>query len=230
MELALGKIERGEVETTWAGSSALSAPSEPLPSDPDWSGGTVYVDLRTETSTAPPALLWDVVEGIGGENGWYSFPLAWAVRGWIDKLVGGVGLRRGRRHPHRLQLGEALDWWRVEALEPGHLLRLRAEMRVPGRAWLEMTVEPHGDGSTYAQRAIFFPHGLAGRLYWLAVVPFHGVIFKGMASRIAAAAETAGGNAAAAPPRPAGDAPSDAEGTDGAATPSDADTQTGARA
>ena len=187
--LALGKIGRGEVETTWAGSSALGAPSEPLPSDPTWSGGTVYVDLRTETSTAPPELLWDVVEGIGGDNGWYSFPLAWAVRGWIDKLVGGVGLRRGRRHPHRLQLGEALDWWRVEALEPGRLLRLRAEMRVPGRAWLEMAVEPNMNGSTYAQRAIFVPHGLAGRLYWLAVVPFHGVIFRGMASRIAASAE-----------------------------------------
>ncbi|ASN53623.1 SDR family oxidoreductase [Sinomonas sp. R1AF57] len=189
VELALGKIAQGEVETTWAGSSALDAPSDPLPSDPDWSGGTVYTDLRTETSSAPAERLWDVVEGIGGENGWYSFPLAWAVRGWIDKLVGGVGLRRGRRNPHRLQLGEALDWWRVEALEPGRLLRLRAEMRVPGRAWLEMTVEPRGEGSSYSQRAVFVPHGLAGRLYWLAVLPFHGVIFRGMASRIAAAAE-----------------------------------------
>ncbi|MDQ4491246.1 SDR family oxidoreductase [Sinomonas sp. ASV486] len=190
VELALGKIARGEVETTWASSSPLDAPSDPLPSDPDWSGGTVFTDLRTETSTARPSQLWDVVEGIGGENGWYSFPLAWAVRGWIDKLAGGVGLRRGRRNPHRLQLGEALDWWRVEALEPGRLLRLRAEMRVPGRAWLEMSVEPRPEGSAYAQRAVFVPHGLAGRLYWLAVLPFHGVIFRGMASRITAAAET----------------------------------------
>jgi uncharacterized protein YbjT (DUF2867 family) len=198
VELALGKIARGEVETTWAGSSPLDAPSDLLPSDPGWSGGTVYSDLRTESSSAPPERLWDVVEGIGGENGWYSFPLAWAVRGWIDKLAGGVGLRRGRRHPRQLQLGEALDWWRVEALERGHLLRLRAEMRVPGRAWLEMKVEPEGQGSTYTQRAVFVPHGLGGRLYWLSVLPFHGAIFRGMASRIAAAAESA---AATSPPR-----------------------------
>ncbi|GAB4100367.1 SDR family oxidoreductase [Sinomonas halotolerans] len=189
VRLALGKIERGEVETTWAGSSALGAPSDPLPSDPAWSGATVYTDERTAASPADPARVWDVVEAIGGENGWYSFPLAWAARGWIDKLVGGVGLRRGRRHPQRLHLGDALDWWRVEALEPGRLLRLRAEMRVPGRAWLEMTVEPDGPGSVYRQRAVFLPHGLAGRLYWLAVLPFHGIVFKGMASRIVAAAE-----------------------------------------
>ncbi|MDQ0260815.1 SDR family oxidoreductase [Sinomonas atrocyanea] len=203
VELALGKIAKGEVETTWASSAPLDAPSDPLPSDPGWSGGTVFTDVRTEASTAPPERLWEVVEGIGGENGWYSFPLAWAVRGWIDKAVGGVGLRRGRRNPHRLQLGEALDWWRVEALEPGRLLRLRAEMRVPGRAWLEMTVEPRGTGSTYSQRAVFVPHGLAGRLYWFSVLPFHGVIFRGMASRIAAAAEadrSAGGPAPAAAP------------------------------
>lgn len=198
VQLALGKIARGEVETTWAGSSPLDAPGDPLPSDPDWSGGTVYTDVRTESATAPPERLWDVVEGIGGENGWYSFPLAWAVRGWIDKVAGGVGLRRGRRHPRRLQLGEALDWWRVEALERGHLLRLRAEMRVPGSAWLEMSVEPTGRGSAYSQRAVFVPHGLAGRLYWLSVLPFHGVIFRGMASRITAAAEAAA--ATMAPP------------------------------
>lgn len=202
VELALGKIARGEVETTWASSSPLDAPGDPLPSDPRWSGGTVYTDVRTESSTAPPERLWDVVEGIGGENGWYSFPLAWAVRGWIDKLAGGVGLRRGRRHPRRLQLGEALDWWRVEALERGRLLRLRAEMRVPGRAWLEMNVEPTERGSSYSQRAVFVPHGLAGRLYWLSVLPFHGVIFRGMASRITAAAEAAARITAASAPAP----------------------------
>jgi uncharacterized protein YbjT (DUF2867 family) len=216
VELALGKIAKGEVETTWASSSPLDAPSDPLPSDPGWTGGTVFTDVRTETSTAPPARLWEVVEGIGGENGWYSFPLAWAVRGWIDKAVGGVGLRRGRRNPHRLQLGEALDWWRVEALEPGRLLRLRAEMRVPGSAWLEMTVEPQGTGSVYSQRAIFVPHGLAGRMYWYSVLPFHGVIFRGMASRIAAAAEDGrdGGDApSSAPAEPVSAEPAPAEPT-----------------
>jgi hypothetical protein len=192
VELALAKIGRGEVETTWAGSTAIATPSDPLPSDPDWAGTTVYKDTRTQYTSAPPSRLWEVIEGIGGSNGWYSFPLAWAVRGWMDKLAGGVGLRRGRRDPRRLQLGEALDWWRVEALDRGRLLRLRAEMRVPGRAWLEMTVSPRGSGSLYFQRAVFVPKGLAGRLYWAAIVPFHDVIFKGMAQRITAAAEGGG--------------------------------------
>ena len=134
---------------------------------------------------APVERLWSVVEGIGGENGWYSFPLAWAVRGWADKLVGGIGLRRGRRNPKYLNVGDGLDFWRVETLERGHILRLRAEMKVPGSAWLEMTTEtdPAG-GSTYRQRAVFFPAGLGGRLYWYAILPFHGVIFSGMANKI----------------------------------------------
>ena len=112
---------------------------------------------------APPAALWRVIEGVGGEHGWYSFPLAWSVRGWLDRLVGGVGLRRGRRDPHRLQVGEALDFWRVEEIVPGELLRLRAEMRLPGRAWLEMRAEPaEGGRSRYEQRAVFLP-ARAGR-------------------------------------------------------------------
>lgn len=192
VELALAKVERGDVETTWAGSTGSTAPSDPLPSDPEWAGSRVFTDARTHYTSAPPERLWDVVEGIGGQNGWYSFPLAWAIRGWMDKLAGGVGLRRGRRDPRRLQLGDALDWWRVEALDRGRLLRLRAEMRVPGRAWLEMTVTPRGSGSLYFQRAVFLPKGLAGRLYWASIVPFHDVIFKGMAERITAAAEAGG--------------------------------------
>jgi uncharacterized protein YbjT (DUF2867 family) len=190
VKLALGKMEAGEVETSWQDSSVFGAPSDPLPSDPLWSGHTVYTDLREKHTAATPDSLWKVVEGIGGDNGWYSFPLAWAARGWMDKLVGGVGLRRGRRNPTRLNIGEALDWWRVEELDRGHFLRLRAEMRVPGPAWLELTVTPDGDGgSHYRQRAVFFPKGLAGRLYWFAILPFHGVVFAGMANSITAAAE-----------------------------------------
>jgi len=184
VSLALGKERAGEVETSWQNGSVFGAPSDPLPSDPEWSGHTVFTDLRERSSSARPDELWRVVEGIGGDNGWYSFPLAWAVRGWADKVVGGVGLRRGRRNPSRLNLGEALDFWRVEAIDRGHFLRLRAEMRVPGTAWLELTVTPDGSGSTYTQRAVFFPHGLGGRLYWFAILPFHGVIFSGMANRI----------------------------------------------
>ncbi|MCU1423983.1 MAG: nucleoside-diphosphate-sugar epimerase [Microbacteriaceae bacterium] len=192
VSLALGKERAGEVETSWQDSSVFGAPSDPLPSDPEWSGHTVYTDDREIHTSAEPENLWRVVEGIGGENGWYSFPLAWAARGWADKLVGGVGLRRGRRNASQLGIGEALDWWRVEALERGRFLRLRAEMRVPGPAWLELTVTPEGEGSLYRQRAVFFPRGLGGRLYWFSILPFHGVIFAGMARRITLEAEKAG--------------------------------------
>jgi hypothetical protein len=123
--------------------------------------------------------------------------MAWGARGAIDKLMGGVGLRRGRANQQTLRSGEALDWWRVERLDKGRFLRLRAEMKVPGRAWLELSAEAVTEHtSIYRQRAIFFPRGLAGRLYWLAgrlywlsVLPFHGLIFPGMSRRIVAAAE-----------------------------------------
>ncbi|ONI70468.1 NAD(P)-dependent oxidoreductase [Actinosynnema sp. ALI-1.44] len=188
IELALAKIRDADVPTRW---SDAGAPSDPLPTDPDWSGGSIYTDVRETRTSADPRTLWSVIESIGGEHGWYSFPLAWSVRGWIDRLAGGVGLRRGRKDPRRLHVGEALDWWRVEHLERPHMLRLRAEMRVPGRAWLELCVVPNGDGgATYRQRAIFEPHGLAGHLYWKSIAPFHGVVFGGMSQNITGAAET----------------------------------------
>ena len=188
--LALRKISRAEVETRWSDASATQAPADPLPSDPDWSGGSAYVRNRVHETTLPPARVWEVIESIGGDHGWYSFPLAWAVRGWIDRLAGGVGLRRGRRDSLRLRTGEALDWWRVEKLEDGRLLRLRAEMKLPGQAWLELSViseEPHG--SRYRQRAVFVPRGLAGHAYWWAIAPFHDLVFEGMARNILAKAE-----------------------------------------
>ncbi|MEV6596917.1 SDR family oxidoreductase [Actinoplanes sp. NPDC051346] len=190
VRLALGKIRDAEVETRWSTASGGDAAAEPLPSDPTWSGGTIYTDVRCREVGAPVDALWRIIEGVGGENGWYSFPLAWSVRGWLDRLVGGVGLRRGRRDRHRLYVGEALDWWRVEEIRPGELLRLRAEMRVPGRAWLEMSASPcPGGTSVYRQRALFVPRGLAGHAYWASVLPFHGVIFSGMARNIARNAE-----------------------------------------
>ncbi|MFP5019190.1 SDR family oxidoreductase [Pseudonocardia phyllosphaerae] len=202
VELALARVTEGAVETRWSGADVEDVPSDPLPSDPEWAGGSVYLDEREQACTAPPEDLWVVVKGIGGEHGWYSFPLAWSVRGWMDRLVGGVGLSRGRRDPDDLHTGDALDWWRVERIdeptaadgETG-LLRLRAEMKVPGRAWLEMGVRPEGTGSLYHQRAVFIPHGLPGYLYWWAVAPFHGIVFGGMVRNITRTAEREAGTA-----------------------------------
>ncbi|MEU6238803.1 SDR family oxidoreductase [Kitasatospora sp. NPDC047058] len=185
VELALRRIKDADVATRWSSASLPGAPSDPLPTDPDWAGGSLYQDVQERTVAAPPTAVWQVVEGIGGDNGWYSFPLAWALRGWLDRLAGGVGLRRGRRDPARLRVGDSLDFWRVEEIEPGRLLRLRAEMRLPGLAWLELSVTPDGDHATrYRQRALFHPHGLAGHAYWWAVAPFHTAVFGGMARNI----------------------------------------------
>ena len=190
VRLALLRIKQAAVETRWSNASWPGAPSDPLPTDPDWAGGSLYEDLRQRQVDADPEDLWRVIEGIGGEHGWYSFPLAWAIRGQLDRLVGGVGLRRGRRDPDQLYVGESLDFWRVEEIEDRKLLRLRAEMKVPGAAWLELSVEKDESGKTlFVQRALFHPRGLAGHAYWWSVAPFHGIVFGGMLANIAGAAE-----------------------------------------
>lgn len=205
--LALARSTGGGVETRWSDATVDDVPSDPLPDEPGRAGGRVYLDERERATGASPERLWTVVEGIGGERGWYSFALAWTVRGWMDRLVGGVGLSRGRRDPDDLRTGDALDWWRVERLlEPGGarppgsalgpregMVRLRAEMRVPGRAWLEMAVVPHDGGAVYHQRAVFVPHGVPGHLYWWSVAPFHGIVFGGMVRNITRTAERADG-------------------------------------
>ncbi|MFI6646960.1 SDR family oxidoreductase [Streptomyces sp. NPDC050529] len=189
LALALRRVREAQVATRWSSASVPGAPSDPLPTDPDWAGGSLYEDERQLPVNASPQALWKVVEGIGGDNGWYSLPLAWAVRGWLDRFVGGVGLRRGRRDAEHLRVGDSLDFWRVEEIEPVRLLRLRAEMRLPGLAWLEMYVETDGEGRTrYRQRALFHPRGLLGHAYWWAVSPFHAVVFGGMARNITQAA------------------------------------------
>ncbi|MFD4240290.1 SDR family oxidoreductase [Streptomyces sp. NPDC058525] len=194
LALALQRVREAKVTTRWSNASLPGAPSDPLPTDPDWAGGSLYTDHRTLDTDASPQALWQIIEGVGGDNGWYSFPLAWAVRGWLDRLVGGAGIRRGRRDASRLRVGDSLDFWRVEEIEPGRLLRLRAEMRLPGLAWLEMYADPRAGsagpaGASYRQRALFHPRGLLGHLYWWSVAPFHAVVFGGMARNITRAAE-----------------------------------------
>ena len=191
VELALAKIRDLDVRTSWASASTPGAPSDPFPDDPDWAGGSLEVDERAAVVDADPQSLWSVIEGIGGAHGWYSWRLGWVARGVMDRVFGGPGLRRGRRDPHRLAVGDALDWWRVEKIEPGRLLRLRAEMRLPGLAWLELAVEEVDGATVFRQRAIYHPRGLLGQAYWWAMYPFHGIVFGGMQRNIARAAEAA---------------------------------------
>ena len=193
VRLARARVKEANVATRWTSAGVPGVPSDPLPTDPEWAGGSLYQDDRRFEIPESPERVWQAVESIGGETGWYSFPLAWAVRGWLDRFVGGIGLNRGRRDPHTLRLGDTLDWWRVEAIERGRLLRLRAEMKLPGLGWLEMRVEPDGAGGTlYRQRALFYPRGLSGHLYWRSMTPFHAIIYRGMARNLAAAAHAQG--------------------------------------
>ena len=186
VQLALKKIKEANVETSWSSASLPGAPSDPLPTDPNWAGGSLYSDVRTVETTDSPEHVWARVEAIGGEHGYSTASWAWRLRGVLDKMVGGVGLRRGRRDPDHLIEGDALDFWRVEAIERGKLLRLRAEMKMPGLAWLEWRVEPTEAGGTRViQRAIYAPRGLLGHAYWWSVWPMHGLVFPSMAKNAA---------------------------------------------
>lgn len=184
---ALDRSSDGNVVTRW--SDAAASPAMAQPSDPDWAGGTLQFDeRRVDTSASPDDLYWAFAR-IGGDAGYYAFDWAWKLRGLVDRLVGGVGLRRGRRHPTDLRPGEALDFWRVALVERGRRLQLAAEMKLPGEAWLEFEALPTPEGSRLRQTAYFRPRGLLGRLYWLVLVPAHALIFERMARRIASTAE-----------------------------------------
>ncbi len=179
-----------DVATRWP--DAEPQPAHPYPGDPAWSGGTVFVDHREIPTDADPCHVHWAFSRIGGDVGYYGLNWAWRLRGIADQLVGGVGLRRGRRHPEELREGEVVDFWRVDQVIPERMLRLHAEMKLPGEAWLEWEIVPTEEGSDLVQRAIFQPRGLSGRFYWLTMLPFHTAIFPKMARRIAATAEERG--------------------------------------
>jgi uncharacterized protein YbjT (DUF2867 family) len=183
---ALGGLRSGTVDTTWS-SAELGGrrPADPMPTDPDWSGGTVLADRRDRHVDAPPAVVYAVLNAIGGKKGWYWGEWLWAIRGFMDQLVGGVGMRRGRRNPTVMHVGDPVDFWRVEALEPDERVRLHAEMKLPGEAWLEWRIEPEGEGSHVWQLGRFHPRGLWGRAYWFAVAPFHRFVFPSLLDGIA---------------------------------------------
>ena len=186
VDLALMRVRDAQVSTRWSSASIPGVPSEPMPSDPEWSGGSLYQDLREVEIETNNHEVWKVVEAIGGEHGYFSLDWAWEIRGLMDRVVGGVGLRRGRRDPNTLHVGETLDFWRVEERIPNNLLRLRAEMIMPGKAWLEFKIEKIDENKCkLTQRAIFYPKGLAGHAYWWSIYPFHGLVFPGMCKNIA---------------------------------------------
>ncbi len=186
--LAAEIADGARAPTRWT--DAENLPARPMPQDPSWSGGTVYEDTQTMTTTANAGDLFDVFSRVGGNTGYFGYRWAWRIRGLIDTLVGGVGLRRGRRHPTDLHEGDAVDFWRVVDVVPGHRLELAAEMRLPGEAWLVWTAVDTDDGATLTQTAFFLPRGLLGRLYWFVLLPFHGPIFGGMLAHIVEQAET----------------------------------------
>ncbi|APT93060.1 NAD-dependent dehydratase [Corynebacterium phocae] len=190
VKLALERRSEDNVATSWLDSWRKSDdnPAELLPSDPQWAGQTVYKDTRTKDVDAPAEKLWAVIEGIGGDHGWYSTSALWKIRGVLDRLVGGPGLG-GRRNPNKLSKGDRIDWWRVEYIDAPNTLVLRAEMRLDGHAWLELEAEDNGDGtSVYHQTAHYVPATWLGHLYWWVIAPFHTFVFPVMAANIAAAA------------------------------------------
>lgn len=186
---ALENEDREFATTRWF--DAMSASGRPRAF-----GGTRFgprlIDQRERIVDAPATACFGVIEQLGGEQGWLAFNTLWRLRGFLDLLVGGVGMRRGRPRGRALRVGDALDFWRVEAIDPPRVLRLRAEMKVPGRAWLEFVVTPEGGRSRIRQTAMFDPVGVMGRAYWYGVYPMHAAVFAGMIGAIAARARDVG--------------------------------------
>ncbi len=182
IDLALGRESSGQVETRWSDAG-------PMPGDPHWSGGTVLGDRRSRTTVAPAQAVFAAFCRVGGKQGWYATDGLWRLRGWLDRLVGGPGLRRGRRDPLHLQTGDAVDFWRVTTVETDRRLELTAEMRLPGEARLEWTIVDHGTHREVVQLARFRPLGLFGLLYWYTVAPLHVLVFPRLLAGIIRAAE-----------------------------------------
>ncbi len=194
---ALVSIANRQVETSWSMAG-------PVRGDPDWSGGKVFRDSRQIQVEAPDWAVFRAVCRLGGRHGWKAADWLWRIRGFIDRLAGGPGLRRGRRDPERVRYGEALDFWRVVGLEENRRLALRAEMKLPGEAMLEFRIQPEGERrSVLCQTALFQPRGLLGLLYWYAVLPLHHLVFAGMLRSIRReAVELAERNKSSALPAP----------------------------
>lgn len=183
VRLALVKIEKNNIETRWSG--ALGSFSSYTLTDKEG----MLKEVRTVVTDASPHSLYRSFTGIGGKTGWLTWNWAWKLRGFMDKIVGGPGLTRGRRHPYDLEIGETLDFWRVESLEKDKMMLLRAEMKVPGKAWLQFEIIPKGRQSQLVQTALYAPKGILGLLYWYAMYPAHLFLFGSMARNVVKGAE-----------------------------------------
>jgi uncharacterized protein YbjT (DUF2867 family) len=187
---ALAKLENGQVTSRWT-DAMFSSMGDISPIVLTTLEGMIF-ERRTVRVQAPADRVYQTFTRLGGEIGWLYFDWAWRLRGALDRLMGGVGLRRGRRDPVEIRVGDALDFWRVEAVEEGKLLRLRAEMKVPGKAWLQFEVHPKENGeSQLNQTAYFAPKGFFGLLYWYILYPLHGLIFSGLVKELKRLAESA---------------------------------------
>jgi uncharacterized protein YbjT (DUF2867 family) len=203
VRLAFQKIKLRGVETSWTDALASShrgkAPVALITSE------GMIIERRKRTVPAPANAVYRAFARLGGQRGWLYMDWSWQIRGIVDRLVGGVGMRRGRRDSEDVRVGDALDFWRVEAVDPGKMMRLRAEMKVPGRAWLEFQAEDQaGSGALFTQSAFFEPRGLLGLLYWFILYPIHSLIFSGLIRALAHQATALAKEAASDHDRPSG--------------------------
>ena len=186
---ALERTRDTALTTRWSRSGGDDSPSHPLPTDPAWAGGALHEQVSERHVGADAEALWRVFESIGSQHGWSGAPTAWALRGWSGRGAAAVDDESGLSQPRHLHPGEALDWWRVEYVDPPRVLRLRADIQLPGRLWLELSIRADGDDrSCYRQRVIFQPYGLAGEAFWKTSALFRGAVFGGLARDITAKA------------------------------------------
>ena len=188
IRVALERVKQQRIDTCWMDAGAVVPPEWTHYGDAIYAGGTILECSHAVQIQATPDEVWQPISRLGGDTGYYFGNYLWRLRGWIDRLIGGIGFRSGRRHPSELRVGDALDFWRVLEVDPPHRLLLLAEMKLPGEAVLEFHLTPLAGGKVeLSQNSRFLPRGLGGLAYWYILVPFHRWIFRGMLKAIAAA-------------------------------------------
>lgn len=186
IRIALDRIRQNQVETCWSDAGEARPPEWVTCGDAPYAGGTIFECGYHALLKAPAEQVWEVIRRIGGTSGWYFGDSLWKLRGALDRLAGGIGLRRGRRHPEEILVGDALDFWRVLEVSESRRLLIQAEMKLPGEAVLDFRLRPTAKGETeILQLSRFLPKGLFGLIYWYALYPLHQYIFKGMLKAIA---------------------------------------------